>query len=173
MNKLDTYNRRLLYRMQQNCRLTSKILGEEVGLSPSAVERRLNGLRKRGVIASEVAVVDQDTVGCPLTFIVGVTLAHERADLIQGFKQTMQEHPFVQQCYSVTGDVDYILIVNTTDLNAFEEFNYSVLTENPNVRHSYTSVVLSRVKVGLTIPIEEECTDDKYTIPGTPRRRQA
>jgi DNA-binding Lrp family transcriptional regulator len=65
----------------------------------------------------------------------------------------VQADDYVQQCYYVTGQADFVLVVTCPDMTAFEAFTRRMFFDNPNVRHFTTSVAMDRVKVGLTLPL--------------------
>ncbi len=150
---LDDFDRQILHRLQVDARATGEEIGAEVFLSAAAVQRRIKRLRQMGVITAEVAVVDPAAVGQAMGFVVGVELERERADMLNAFREAARADPNVQQCYYVTGQADFILIVTARDMADFEAFTRRLLFDNPNIRRFTTSVVMSRDKVGLTLPV--------------------
>jgi Lrp/AsnC family transcriptional regulator, leucine-responsive regulatory protein len=151
---LDSFDIRLLNLVQTNTRRTAQQLADVVGLSPSACLRRLNRLRETGVIESEIAVVSPMAVGHQLTMVVEISLERERPDIMSDFKKAMLATPEVMQCYYVTGEVDFILIASVKNMIEYEKFTTNFLFSNKNIRRFNTLVVMDRVKVGLTVPIE-------------------
>ena len=151
---LDAFDREILRRMQVDARATGEDIGAEIGLSAAAVQRRIQRLRKSGVIKAEVAIVDPAALGQAMTFVVGVELEHERADMLDAFRRAARADPNVQQCYYVTGAADFILIVLARDMADFEAFTRRLLFDNSNIRRFTTSVVMSRDKVGNGVPVE-------------------
>jgi len=151
---LDAFDRKLLNLMQTDTRRTAHELSEAVGLSPSACLRRLNKLRETGVIEAEIAVVSPAAVGHRLTMVVEVSLERERPDIMSDFKKAMRRTPEVIQCYYVTGEVDFILIVAVQSMSDYEAFTNDFLFNNKNIKRFNTLVVMDRVKVGLAVPIE-------------------
>jgi Lrp/AsnC family transcriptional regulator, leucine-responsive regulatory protein len=151
---LDSFDIRLLNLVQTNTRRTAQQLADLVGLSPSACLRRLNRLRETGVIESEIAVVSPMAVGHQLTMVVEISLERERPDIMSDFKKAMLATPEVMQCYYVTGEVDFILIASVKNMIEYEKFTTNFLFSNKNIRRFNTLVVMDRVKVGLTVPIE-------------------
>lgn len=151
---LDAFDREILRRMQVDARATGEDIGAEIGLSAAAVQRRIQRLRKSGVIRAEVAIVDPAALGQAMTFVVGVELEHERADMLDAFRRAARADPNVQQCYYVTGAADFILIVLARDMADFEAFTRRLLFDNSNIRRFTTSVVMSRDKVGNGVPVE-------------------
>jgi Lrp/AsnC family transcriptional regulator, leucine-responsive regulatory protein len=152
--ELDAFDHHLLKVVQQDNRISADALSAKVGLSPSACLRRLKRLRREKVIEADIAVVSPEAIGRTLTMIVEVTLERERPDIMDEFKRSMRATPEVMQCYYVTGDIDFILVVTARDMRHYEEFTNRFFFTNPNVRRFHTSVVMDRVKVGLSVPTE-------------------
>ncbi|CAN7358490.1 Lrp/AsnC family transcriptional regulator [Rhizobium sp. LjRoot30] len=153
---LDKFDIKLLNLMQTDTRRTAQDLSEAIGLSPSACMRRLNRLRETGVIEAEIAVVAPAAVGHRLTMVVEVSLERERPDIMSDFKKAMRMTPEVIQCYYVTGEVDFILIVAVKSMSDYEAFTNDFLFNNKNIKRFNTLVVMDRVKVSLAVPLDEE-----------------
>lgn len=151
---LDSFDLKLLDAVQENNRITAEQLADKARLSPSTCLRRLARLRDKGVIEADIAVVSPDRVGRTLTMVVQVTLERERVDIVDEFKKSMRATPEVMQCYYVTGDVDFILIVTAREMAQYEEFTQRFFFDNPNIRRFHTMVVMDRVKVGLFVPLD-------------------
>jgi Lrp/AsnC family transcriptional regulator, leucine-responsive regulatory protein len=150
---LDDFDRKILRRMQADVRATGVEIGEEVCLSAAAVGRRIQRLRKHGVIVAEVALVDPAVVGLPMTFIIGVELECQRPASLDAFRKAVRADPSVQQCYHVAGVADFMLVVLARDIADFESVTHRLLLGNGNVRRYTTSVVRSRDKIGCAAPI--------------------
>ncbi len=150
---LDAFDLKLLDVVQENNRITADALAERVGLSPSACLRRLKRLRQKKVIEADIAVIAPEAVGRTLTMVVEVTLERERPDILDDFKRSMRATPEVMQCYYVTGETDFILIVTARDIRHYEAFTKQFFFENPHVRRFHTAVVMDRVKTGLKVPL--------------------
>jgi Lrp/AsnC family leucine-responsive transcriptional regulator len=151
--ELDALDVKILARYQRDVRMPAQRIGDAVGLSAAAVQRRIKRMRDAGVIVAEVAQLAPECVGYPTTCIVGVRLEREGRAENARFKHAMSQHRQVQQCYSVTGDVDFMLVVLAHDIQDFEAFAQDALYSELNVKAFTTFVCLDRVKVGTTIPI--------------------
>lgn len=152
--EFDAFDLKLLSILQLSTRGTAEELAQQVGLSPSACLRRVRRLREVGVIEAEVAVLTPRKVGRELTMVVQVALERERADIMDAFKRAMRATPEVMQCFYVTGDIDFILIVTMPSMEEYELFTDRFFFQNPNVRRFTTMVVMDRVKVGLAVPMD-------------------
>jgi Lrp/AsnC family leucine-responsive transcriptional regulator len=153
---MDHFDAKLLNLVQNNNRLTAEQLSQAVGMSPTACQKRLRKLRETGVIAADISVLAPEAVARWLTLIVEVTLERERAEFLDAFKKTMLQLPEVMQCYCVTGDADFILVMTARDMKEYEDFTRQHFFGQSNVMRFRTSVVMDRVKVGLVVPVEVE-----------------
>jgi Lrp/AsnC family transcriptional regulator, leucine-responsive regulatory protein len=151
---LDTFDRQILSAYQRDTRIPGEHIGAQVGLSAAAVQRRLKRLREAGVIVAETATLDCRQLGLDVTAIVQVDLVDESARATQAFRERVTARPEVQQCYGVTGEIDYVLIVVVPDLAAYDTFCEACLLHDANVRSFTTQIVLDAAKRGgpLQIP---------------------
>jgi Lrp/AsnC family leucine-responsive transcriptional regulator len=153
MQTLDEHDKKLLRLLQQNNRLTSEELSKIVNLSQSAVQRRINRLRKDKVIEADVSIVSPAAAGIGITCIVDLVLHEGSTRSIDKFKDNLLKCSEVAQCYYVTGTYDFVLVVNTRDMAHFEAFSKKYLMDNPNLKHFYTHVVMDKVKVGFGVAL--------------------
>ena len=73
---LDDFDHKLLMRVRRNNLEPARVTAEAVGLSESAVLRRLRRLRAEGVIAADVAVIDPARVEPRIVLHVPVSYTH-------------------------------------------------------------------------------------------------
>jgi DNA-binding Lrp family transcriptional regulator len=153
-SELDKIDRRILAVLQKDARRPAELIGADVGLSSSAVQRRIARMREDGVILAEVALVDPKRAGRPLTMIVDVEVERERPELLASLKQWIGAEPCIQEAWYVTGAGDYVLIVVARDVDDFEALMQRLVTDNANVRRFQTRVALSTLKRGMLVPLE-------------------
>ncbi|MDV7338242.1 Lrp/AsnC family transcriptional regulator [Terasakiella sp. A23] len=151
--ELDQIDRRLLNLLQQNNRLSAEILAEKVGSSRSSVQRRLKRLRTEGVIEADIAILSSKVLSNKVQAIVDVKLDNVRGDLLDDFRQSMLSLDCVQQCYYVTGEVDFIVILSLDSMQEYDQFTRAHFADAPNVRRYHSSIVADRVKVNLNVPL--------------------
>jgi DNA-binding Lrp family transcriptional regulator len=152
--ELDAIDRKILALVQEDASRPADAIGGMVGLSASAVQRRLARLRETGVIEGEIAVVDPKALGRPLTMIVDVELERERPELLASFKRWIAAEPAVQQAWYVTGDGDYVLVVTACDVEEYDALMQRLVADNANVRSFRTRVSLATLKRGLAVPTD-------------------
>ena len=146
---LDDFDRDILSSVQVNNLLTHAEIGEQVGLSPSSVRRRLARLRRTGVIAADVSIVDPDKER--ITVIVTVVFQRESVDADRKFKERMRAAPEVSQCYSVAGGIDFVLVVHAADHSSYEAWGERELMSDPCIRRYDSHIAWSRVKFSTAV----------------------
>ena len=148
---MDDKDLDILRLVQANARLTADAIGAEVGLSPAAVQKRLQKLRVGKVIEREIAVLSPAKLGREMTIIVEVILERENRAHLDAFKRKMRAAPCVQQCYYTTGEGDFVLILNVRDIKEYEAFTQAYFFDESNISRFKTSVVMDRVKTSLDV----------------------
>jgi Lrp/AsnC family leucine-responsive transcriptional regulator len=157
IQSLDKLDKAILRRLQQNGRETYDVIGEKVGLSASAVLRRVKRLEDAGVIHRYVALVKPESVGLGLTAYLNVRLekhteTHKRNPM-DVFRASVQTWPEVVECVALTGEMDYLLRVVVQDMAHYSRFIMETLLKHPSVEDCKTSFVLDRVKTTTAVPI--------------------
>ena len=154
---IDKLDRAILRRLQANGRETYDVIGEQVGLSPSAVLRRVKRLEDSGVIDRYVALVQPETVGLGLTAYLNVRLEKytetSKRNPMDVFRASVQTWPEVVECVSLTGEMDYLMRVVVADMQHYTRFVMDTLLKHPSVQDCKTSVVMDRVKVTTAVPL--------------------
>ncbi len=154
---LDKLDKGILRCLQENGRDTYETIGEQVGLSASAVLRRVKRLEDTGVIDRYVALVRSEAVGMGLTAYLNVRLeklteSHKRNPM-DLFRASVQTWPEVVECSAMTGDMDYLLRILVRDMPHYSRFILDTLLTHPSVLDCKTSFVLDHVKATTAVPL--------------------
>lgn len=155
MITLDQFDISILTILQTDNMTPQRNIGEQIGLSAPAVQRRIKRLRETGVIKGDVSILDPDKLGRPITIFTEVKMEVEKVEVVKQAKDIFRSTPQVQQCYYVTGDVDFILVLVVYSMKEYEELTQQLFFGNNNVKNFKTSIVLDIVKAGLNIPINK------------------
>lgn len=139
--------------LQADSRARLDDISFETGLSVATVQRRIRAMKSNGLIARESAIVDPKLAGYAMTILIMVELERERLDQIDSFRRKVKAEPQVQQCYYITGQADFALIVLARDMQDYETMTHRMFFEDSNVKRFQTSVVMDRTKVSLDIPL--------------------
>ena len=126
--------------LEREGKISNVDLSEKVGLSPSACLRRVQELERSGVIKGYRAVIDKSALGPAMTIFVMVALSGQLRKDALAFEQAMAAAAEVKECHNVTGDVEYMLRVEVSDLSAYKDFHSNRLGILPQVA-SITSYI--------------------------------
>lgn len=151
---LDTFDLAILDQLQRDNTVSQREIAKAIHLSAPAVQRRIRRLRDSGVIRHEGAVLDAAQLGRPLTMLVEVCLHDEHPQLTAGLRQRMVQELAVQQCYAVSGEADYQLIITVASMAEYEALCERLFGGDDNVRRFRTSVAMGFLKVGLQVPLD-------------------
>ena len=151
---LDRTDRRILEQLQADGRLSNQELAERVLLSPSPCLRRVRALERSGVIQRYAAVLDPLRVGLELLAYVTVKLEKRGKMPVDQFTRAVQNWPEVITCFSMTGDMDYLMRVQVENLEHYSRFVMDKLLKQPGVIDIRTNFVLERVKETSALPLE-------------------
>lgn len=150
--QLDSFDTKILDIVQRNCRLQAEEIADQVGLSASAVQRRLKRLRSEGVIVNEVAIVDPKYLSRPMTFIAGLEIDRDNYKSLALFKSWAAQRDDIQQIYYVTGSVDLMVVITAATTADYDAFTEQLMEHNPQIRRITTHVVLDIPKKSFYVP---------------------
>jgi Lrp/AsnC family transcriptional regulator, leucine-responsive regulatory protein len=154
-DSLDDIDRKLLDLLQQDAARSLYRLGDTIGLSPSAVQRRITRYRSTGLIVKQVAVLDPDVVPGTVLACVLVTLERESKRHHSNFQERMRAAAEVQQCYDLAGEWDYLAILVTNSMARCRAVVDELFMGAPNVKRFDTLFVFDTIKRGLNIPLRQ------------------
>ncbi|MEP0961818.1 MAG: Lrp/AsnC family transcriptional regulator [Roseobacter sp.] len=150
---LDHFDLAILRILQKDNSIPQRLIGEQVNLSAPSVQRRIKRLEASGVITAQAAIIDPTCFGPALTIVVEVELKVETGGAIDLVKQSFIDAPQVQQCYCVTGEADFVLIIIVRDMSEYEALTQRLFFSNETIKKFKTFVTMDRTKVSLQIDI--------------------
>ena len=151
--ELDRTDLRLLAFLQLHGRASNLELAEAVSLSTSQCHRRHRRLEEIGVIAGYETRLDASRLGLGVTAFVHVSMEKGHMANLRKFTDAIGALPEVLECFSVTGDFDYVLKVVARDLKALSQFLMDTLMALPSVDNVRSSVCLDQIKSTGALPL--------------------
>lgn len=152
--RLDHVDRKILKLLQSDATMSAGDIAAQVGLSQSPCWRRINRLEKRGIIRRRVALLDRRALGLNVVVFAHIKLsAHGRKKLPE-FENAIRDFPEVLDCFTTTGEVDYILKVVTRDIESYEHFFRNHLSQLPSVLDINSTIGLSNIKSTTELPLD-------------------
>lgn len=143
MIDLDNFDRRLLELVRHDNQQPARELADKVGLSVSAVLRRLRRLREEKVIIADIALVDPALTGSALTMHVLVQMQQAGPQSMDNFAREIAKHPEVTAAWDVTGDDDFLLKIQVGSMEEYDVFTRRALSEDKGV-HSFKTLITIR-----------------------------
>jgi DNA-binding Lrp family transcriptional regulator len=120
-------------------------LARLIGMSPPPALRRVKALEEAGVITGYRAMIDEKKLGQEVAFFAFVHLASQAERDLAAFKAHIGANPMVRECWTLSGDMDFVLNCTAKDTRAFQAF-VADITALPNVRNVRTALALEQVK---------------------------
>lgn len=153
MRNLDRIDRAILDCLQQDGRMSNQDVAERVNLSPAPCWRRIKRLQDEGVLRAYVALVDPATVGLNVIAYINISLTDHHAETVAEFDSFVAASPEVLECYSVTGEHDYLLRVVAPGIAEVEDFLMHRLLRQRAVNSANTTFVLREKKRTTALPL--------------------
>jgi Lrp/AsnC family transcriptional regulator, leucine-responsive regulatory protein len=151
---LDKTDLKILRILQENAKITNLQLSAEIGLSPAPTLERVKKLENAKLIKGYYTQLDYEAMGIGISAIIQITLTRQVENAISNFKKEINKIPEIMECYQVTGNADYVLIVMLKDIRAFESLISQKLSKMEGIGQMQTMVVLSKPKDSKVLPIE-------------------
>lgn len=153
MNQLDRFDYAILAALQAKATLSIAELAERVGLSSTPCWKRLKRLEEEGYIESRVAIVNRRKVGLPVTVFVSVRTSQHDEKWLARFAAAVTALPEVLEFHRMSGDVDYLLKVVTTDIEGYDRF-YKKLIKVAHLTGVSSAFSMEQIKSSSALPLE-------------------
>jgi Lrp/AsnC family transcriptional regulator len=129
--RIDSVDRKILDLLQSQPGINAAAIGEKIGLSQSAVWRRMQGLREQGIIRDQPVKIDREKIGLNTMVFAHVKLTSHGRSNLAAFAEAVRSYPEVLDCYVLLGNVDFLLRIVTEDIKAYEQFFFEKLSQLP------------------------------------------
>jgi len=151
--ELDRIDKRILKLLQNDATLSNVALAERVNLSPAACLRRVEKLKRDGVISRVVAHLDPEQLQAGMVVLIGVVLDRSTPESFAAFEEAAQKVSGCMECHVVTGEFDYFMLVRTRDSQSFNRLHAEQLLYLPGVRQIRSFMGLRQVVSTHKVPI--------------------
>ena len=149
---LSVPDRRLLQALQEDASLSQIDLAERSGLSRTSVWRRVRELEEAGVIEGKVALLNPKALGLQIHVLLSVSMVEHSNKVRRSFETHVECLPEVMECFSVSGERDYVLQIISRDMESYNEFLNTKILHHSSVRSASSSFALRRVKYTTALP---------------------
>ena len=150
---MDDYERRIIRALQRDGALSNNELAAEIGLSASPCHRRVKALEAAGTIKGYTAIADRKAVGCGFLAFASVSLLKQSLDHVAGFEAAVLAREEILEAHLVSGDFDFLLKIVARDMDDFQHFLMSFLTQLPQVEKIRTLLPMRSPKETTVCPV--------------------
>lgn len=152
--RIDTVDRAILRKLQEDGRIANVDLAEAVSLSPSACLRRVKALERSGVIAGYRAEVDRVQAGLGLTAFLGLRVEGHSRETSRRIEQALLAIPAVVACYLISGTDDFMVEIAVPDLAGYEQLLLDQVLAVPGVMEARSTFAIRTVLSRGPVPLD-------------------
>ncbi len=156
---MDALDIKILRELQRDAELSMQELGDRVGLSHTPCWRRVKRLESEGVIKKRVTLLDAQSLHLAVNVFVHVALKNHQENGLARFEDAVQDIPEIVECYTVSGDRDFLLRVVVADVAAYEQLLKHTLINLPGVDNLSSTFALRQVKYTTEYPLTAKSGD--------------
>ncbi len=149
----DAFDLKILAELQRDADQSMQELGDKVGLSHTPCWRRVKRLEEQGVIRRRVTLLNAEQLRVSVNVFVNVTLRRHQENALNRFEEAVLDIPEVVECYTVSGDTDFLLRVLVEDVTAYERLLKRTLVHLPEVGNLSSTFALRQVKYTTELPL--------------------
>ncbi len=153
MQMLTKADYRLLDALQNDTSLSQIDLADRSGMSRTSVWRRIREMEDAGLIEGRVALLNPRALGLQINVMLSVSMVQHSDRTRQEFEKYIEGLPEVMECYSVSGDRDYLLQVISKDMESYNDFLNTMILNHASVHSASSSFALRRVKYTTVLPL--------------------
>jgi Lrp/AsnC family transcriptional regulator len=151
--QLDAIDRRIVARLQADATLSHADLAEEVGASAASCWRRIKALEAAGVFVGTVRLVNPTSIGRGVNVLCNIRMHNHALSARQEFESFVDGRPEIVECFSMSGDWDYLLRIVVADVAGYNQFLMQTLLGHPSVAGGSSHFALSMTKYTTALPI--------------------
>jgi Lrp/AsnC family transcriptional regulator len=152
-DQIDGVDRRIIRELQRDATLSHAALAERVGASAASVWRRVRALEQAGVLGRTVRLADPEALGRAVNVLCQVRMTRQTVSARTDFEEFIQSRQEIVECYSMSGEWDYLLRIAVKDVADYDRFIMRGVLAHPSVANAASNFALRQVKYTTEIPI--------------------
>lgn len=152
MEKIDTFDARILRLIQSDAALPLDEIGDKVGLSRNAVWRRIKALEANGTITGRAALLDPAKLGLGLTVFMMIRTDRHAPDWLERFAKVTRDMPEILGAYRMTGELDYLIRARVADVKDYDRL-YQAIVSRIELADVSASFVMEEIKETTVLPV--------------------
>jgi DNA-binding Lrp family transcriptional regulator len=151
--QLDAIDRKLLAELQCDASISHADLAERVGASTASCWRRIKALEVDGVLGRHVRLVDATRMGRGVNVLCHIRMKSHSAEATRAFESFVGSRDEIIECYSMSGDWDYLLRILVADVEDYNRFLMQIVLRHPSVATGSSHFALAQVKYTTAVPL--------------------
>lgn len=152
-DSIDRIDKAILRLLQRDASISNVALAAKVHLSPPACLRRVERLKKMGLIKGIVALLNADGLDAGMLVMIGVVLDRSTPESFAEFEKAAVKVSGCMECHTVTGEFDYFMLIRTRNSDSFNKLHADQLLYLPGVRQIRSFMVLKQVLSTTQLPV--------------------
>ncbi|MEO7170159.1 MAG: Lrp/AsnC family transcriptional regulator [Pseudomonadota bacterium] len=150
---MDKIDRKILASLQANPQWSVADLASDVGLSHTPCWRRLKKLEESGVIRERAVILDPLLLDLTVNVFAELRLKQHDEETLEALEAQARDHPEIVECFSMSGQGDYLMRVVVRSVGDYEVFLKKVLLHLPGVGSINSSFALNCIKLTTRLPL--------------------
>lgn len=152
-HEIDRTDKAILRALQRDASVSNVALAAKVNLSAPACLRRVERLKRMGLITGIVALLNPQKLEAGMLVMIGVVLDRSTPESFAHFEKAAAKVSGCMECHVVTGEFDYFMLLRTHDHDSFNRLHAEQLLHLPGVRQIRSFIVLKQVLSTTQLPI--------------------
>lgn len=149
----DEIDRKILTALQMDAAISHQDLAERVGASSASCWRRIKALEAAGILTATVRLVDPARVGRGVNVLCNIRMRSHAHDARSAFERFVDERPEIVECFSMSGEWDYLIRVVVADVADYNRFLMQILLGHPSVAGAASHFALAMTKYTTALPL--------------------
>lgn len=151
--EIDAIDRKILGELQRDASLSHAELADRVGASTASCWRRIRVLEADGVLGRHVRLLDAARLGRGVNVLCHVRMKSHSAEATEAFETFVASRDEIIECYSMSGDWDYLLRILVADVEDYNRFLMRIVLRHPSVATGSSHFALAQVKYTTAVPL--------------------
>ena len=152
MEKIDTFDAKILRLIQTDAALPLDEIGDKVGLSRNAVWRRIKAMEANGTITGRATLLDPAKLGLGLTVFMMIRTDRHAPDWLERFAKVTRDMPEILGAYRMTGELDYLIRARVADVKDYDRL-YQAIVSRIELADVSASFVMEEIKETTVLPV--------------------
>ncbi|PJG49577.1 AsnC family transcriptional regulator [Sphingobium sp. LB126] len=151
--QIDAIDRKIIAALQEDATLSHADLAEKVGASSASCWRRIKALESAGILAGTVRLVDPEKIGLGVNVLCNIRMRSHAQESRRAFEQFVDGRPEIVECFSMSGEWDYLLRIVVADVADYNRFLMMTLLGHSSVAGAASHFALSMTKFTTALPV--------------------